>query len=64
MSTSTILRAWKRSEGNASIDQVAGMPVVDESLLRQIGGGYPELSSGFFCSISGECNGGTSCWPF
>ena len=68
MNSSTILKAWKQSEGKASIEQVAGMPVVDENLLRQIGGGqqqqYREFSSGFFCSVSGECNGGTSCWPF
>jgi|GEM_PF-1586931 hypothetical protein len=68
MNSSTILKAWKQSEGKASIEQVAGMPVVDENLLRQIGGGQQqqnrEFSSGFFCSVSGECNGGTSCWPF
>ncbi len=68
MNSSTILKAWKQSEDNASIEHVAGMPVVDENLLRQIGGGQqqlnPEFSSGYFCTISGECNGGTSCWPF
>jgi hypothetical protein len=67
MNTSTILKAWKQSEGKAAIEHVAGMPVVDENLLRQIGGGlqqYPEFSSGYFCTVSGECNGGTSCWPF
>lgn len=69
MSTSMILKAWKQSEGSASIENVAGMLVVDENLLRQIGGGQQgqrrEFSSGFFCTISGECNGGgQSCWPF
>lgn len=66
MNASTILKAWKQSEGNSSIEHVAGMPVVDENLLRQIGGGgiNREFSSGYFCTISGECNGGTSCWPF
>lgn len=68
MNTSKILKAWKQSEGNASIENVAGVPVVDENLLRQIGGGlqqqFPETSSGYYCTISGECNGGRSCWPF
>lgn len=68
MNTSTILDAWKQSESKAAIEQVAGMSVIDENLLRQIGGGRQEqqreFSSGYFCTVSGECNGGTSCWPF
>lgn len=65
MSTSKILEAWKQSEGQGALESIVGTPVVDESLLRQIGGGMiPTASSGHICTISGECNGGTSCWPF
>ena len=61
-----ILNAWKQSEDQVSLQNVAGTPVVDENLLRQVGGGamLREYSSGYFCTISGECNGGRSCWPF
>jgi hypothetical protein len=66
MDTNTILKAWKQSEDENSIIGVAGQVVVDENLLRKIGGGYManELSSGYFCTISGECWPGGSCWPF
>jgi hypothetical protein len=68
MDTSSILNTWKQSEGSDSMNDIVGTPVVDENLLRQIGGGAqalaPEFSSGYFCTISGECNGGTSCWPW
>jgi hypothetical protein len=67
MDTKSILNSWKQSEDNGSINNIVGTPVVDENLLRQIAGGRsiaPENSSGYFCTISGECNGGTSCWPF
>lgn len=57
-----ILNAWKQSEDQ--LQNVAGTPVVDENLLRQVGGGLAAISSGYFCTISGECNGGRSCWPF
>jgi hypothetical protein len=63
MDSNSILSAWKQSEGSDSITEVAGSVVVDENLLRQIGGGFPWTSSGYFCTISGECNGGRSCWP-
>jgi hypothetical protein len=65
VSTVKILEALKTAKG--SMQDVAGTPVVDENLLRQIGGGYqraPENSSGYYCTISGECWGGRSCWPF
>lgn len=69
MDTKSILNTWKQSEGNDSMSDIVGTPVVDENLLRQIAGGAslaPEItaSSGYFCTVSGECNGGTSCWPW
>jgi hypothetical protein len=63
VSTVKILDAWKKTEN--SLQDVAGTPVVDENLLRQVGGGIREESSGYWCTVSGECNGGRSCWwPF
>lgn len=35
---------------------------LDENTLRQLQGG--RISSGWICTISGECNGGSSCNPF
>lgn len=65
MNTNQILNAWKQSEDQRLLENVAGTPIVDENLLRQIGGGMSNRSSGFICTISGECNGsGRSCWPF
>ena len=63
MHTSKILNAWKQSEDRGSLEGIAGTPIVDENLLRQIGGGLSLTSSGYICTVSGECNGGTSCWP-
>jgi hypothetical protein len=65
MDTKSILNTWKQSEGNDSMNDIVGTPVVDENLLRQIGGGQmaQQASSGWICTISGECNGGRSCWP-
>jgi hypothetical protein len=67
MDTKSILNAWKESEDADSMNNIVGTPVVDENLLRQISGGqasFPDRrSSGYFCTVSGECNGGTSCWP-
>jgi hypothetical protein len=68
MDTKSILNAWKESEDSGSMNNIVGTPVVDDTLLRQIAGGRGgmnnELSSGYFCTVSGECNGGTSCWPW
>lgn len=36
---------------------------LDENTLRQLQGGVA-YSSGWICTISGECNGGSSCNPF
>jgi hypothetical protein len=66
MDTNLILNTWKQSESNGSMNEIVGSPVVDENLLRNISGGrleYDRVSSGWICTISGECNGGTSCWP-
>lgn len=65
MNTNKILEALKQADGAQSITDVAGQVVVDENMLRQVGGGVArEFSSGYFCTISGECWGGGSCWPF
>ncbi|MBA3487894.1 MAG: hypothetical protein H0T88_12025 [Lysobacter sp.] len=60
MNSNSILKMWKQSESQDAMTQVAGTPIVDENLLRQVSGGW----SGWYCTISGECNGGGgSCWP-
>lgn len=59
MDSNSILKMWKSSESQAALTEVAGTPIVDENLLRLVSGGW----QGFVCTISGECNGGTSCWP-
>lgn len=64
MNTNQILNAWKQTEDDVSLKTVAGVPVVDENLLRQIGGGLPG-SSGWICTMSGECRlDGAGCNPF
>ncbi len=40
-------------------------PVLDEALLVQVSGGFDRtIGSGWLFTISGECNGGSSCNPF
>lgn len=65
MDSKTILDTWKKSESEDSISKVAGVVIVDETLLRQVGGGRVEnaISSGRICTVSGEC-WGFSCNPF
>jgi hypothetical protein len=46
----------------ADMEHLVGMVEIKEELLTQVGGGLM-ASSGYICTISGECNGGTSCWP-
>lgn len=60
MEARNITQLWNESsDGESAI----GEPIVDQALLNQIGGGA--CSSGWVCSVSGECNcSGRSCWPF
>lgn len=46
----------------ADMADVVGMVEINAELLTQVSGGLA-ASSGWICTISGECNGGTSCWP-
>lgn len=62
MSNQKILEAWNKSDTTESLAQVAGTPIIDEDLLRQVGGGMSMPSAGYICTVSGECNGGRSCW--
>lgn len=58
-----ILSAMQAMEQDqAAMDQAVGMVVINEELLHQVSGGLA-WSSGYICTISGECNGGRSCWP-
>ncbi|WP_269517550.1 hypothetical protein [Alteromonas sp. BMJM2] len=51
-----------QSKSEHSLDKVS----VDKDTLRQLSGGKMDNinSSGWICTISGECNGGQSCNPF
>ena len=63
MSKKNILGALKQSEQDqATMNEIVGMVEVNEDLLHQVSGGAA-WSSGYICTISGECNGGSSCWP-
>ncbi len=59
-----VAEALKENESQSEnkLDKVA----VDKDTLRQLSGGKMESvnSSGWICTISGECNGGYSCNPF
>lgn len=56
-----VLNALVASDA-ADMENVVGMVEINGELLNQVGGGLA-ASSGYICTISGECNGGTSCWP-
>lgn len=65
-----VVRAWKDREYRATLtaEELATVPErpideydIDRALLESVTGGMP--SSGWVCSISGECGGG-SCNPF
>lgn len=65
-----VIRAWKDRAYRASLsaeelaslpENPAGAPLSDLE-AGEIRGGMP--SQGWFCSVSGECNGGTCCNPF
>jgi hypothetical protein len=68
VTTNNILNAWKQSESQDGLAAVAGTPIVDEALLRQVSGGKLLPSSGMVCTLSAECNAGQgSCgigWPW
>jgi hypothetical protein len=64
MNAMNILNAMKKSEQNQeAMNEVVGMVTINEELLNQVSGGVQAFSSGYICTISGECNGGKSCWP-
>jgi len=56
-----VLKALAASD-TTDMEAVVGMVEIDSELLTQVSGGLA-WSSGHICTISGECNGGTSCWP-
>jgi mersacidin/lichenicidin family type 2 lantibiotic len=77
MSKVDVVRAWKDPEYRASLtrEQLASLPAspagsyeLDAEVLKQVAGGVADVisipSEGWFCTISAECNGGTSCNPF
>jgi len=63
---SKILQAWKKLEAKPEVlKTVVGEPLSESEMLKHIAGGFdPRFTSGMVLTISGECNGGTSCSPF
>ncbi|WP_166211784.1 type A2 lanthipeptide [Cognatiluteimonas telluris] len=64
MNAMEVLTKWRNAEQDAgAVQRVAGGPAIDENLLQQIQGG---IGSGYFPTISAECNGGTRCdnWSY
>ena len=60
-----VLAALEKSDNDQAVTEVVGMVVIDKDLLANISGGMMMPSSGFICTYSAECSGGTSCnpWP-
>jgi len=69
-----LIRAWKDPHYRRSMSEQqraqlpenpAGAYEVDRELLATVTGGKKGASEGWFCTVSGECNGGSSCcfWP-
>lgn len=55
MNTTDVVNQWKSIEQDATaIRNVAGSPVVDDSLLQQVQGG---VGRGWVYTVSGECMG-------
>ncbi len=72
MDIETQIRAWKDAKFRTTLNSEALLPnpagvrlvELDEEEIRGIWGAAaaPTRSEGYVCSVSGECNGGTSCW--
>jgi mersacidin/lichenicidin family type 2 lantibiotic len=71
MDIETQIRAWKDARFRSSVNSEELLPnpagtrlvELDEEEVRAIwGAAAPTGSEGYICSLSGECNGGTSCW--
>ncbi len=71
MTKAEIVRAWKDPKFRASLseDQLAALPAspvggsvteLTEDQLQNVGGG--ETGTGLIPTVSGDCNGGLSCW--
>lgn len=68
-----VIRAWKDKAYRASLtaeelaslpENPAGAPLSDLETGMIRGGAETMPSEGWYCSLSGECNGGTCCNPF
>ncbi len=71
MTRNDVIRAWKDPKFRASLspEQRAALPAMpagervvemDETQLTNVDGGA--WSNGLIGTVSGDCNGGTSCW--
>lgn len=58
---SNLIQAWKNADKSANAKAPVANPNIDESMLtNSVNGGAQ--SAGYVCTLSGECNGGKSCW--
>lgn len=59
MNLNDVIKTWKEADSTSESSPV-GEPMVDKNLISKVRGGG---SSGFICTLSGECQG-FSCSPF
>ena len=60
-----VLNASKKAERLNLVEKVAGKPTVSDEVRQELRAGVapsPTGSGGVLCTVSGECNGGSSCW--
>lgn len=55
MKTNVLIESWRQGDQDSSL---LPSPQIDNQLIQKIRGG---ASAGNVCSLSAECNGGTSC---
>ena len=61
MNNKDILSALNASADDKAVNAVVGMVVLKDELLNQVSGGA--WSSGYICTLSGECGGGNCRLP-
>jgi hypothetical protein len=61
MKKNEMIRAWKSTDNKEEISNAIGSPEINKEVVK--GGATRIDSSGYICSVSGECWGGWSCDP-
>ena len=60
MQNNQLIANWKNGDALNVSQSPAGNVKIEEELIGQVTGGAN--SAGYVCTVSGECNGGKSCW--